>query len=253
MKIGENIKKIRKEKKISQKQLGVLCGMSESQIGAYENGYRSPKFETVLKIANALEVSVNEFGEDYKILVQSSYPLKLETSFYVDIWAFYYSGVFDTYKQNIDLFYTWYRKKKQKVSNQLELLKSIQFDFNIPFHSYKEDIDNSQRDGFEDHIRYLEELIKELDYLFNTLEQMYEDENSFKDDGIILDTTDKKRKILLSMIHTSSKEQKEIEQARYNSMSNEEIEKEFNSFVEKLKLENEKLLKELNKIQDNNK
>ena len=55
------------------------------------------------------------------------------------------------------------------------------------------------------------------------------------------------------MIHTSFKEQKEIEQARYNSMSDEEIEKEFNSFVEKLKLENEKLLKELNKTQDNNK
>lgn len=60
MTVGENIKKIRKEKKISQKQLGVLCGMSEAQIGQYENGYRSPKFETVLKIANALEVSINE-------------------------------------------------------------------------------------------------------------------------------------------------------------------------------------------------
>lgn len=60
MTVGENIKKIRKEKKISQKQLGVLCGMSESQIGQYENGYRSPKFETVLKIANALDISYFE-------------------------------------------------------------------------------------------------------------------------------------------------------------------------------------------------
>ena len=60
MTIGENIKKIRKEKGLMQKELGVLCGMSESQIGAYENGYRSPKLETIKKIANALDISFSE-------------------------------------------------------------------------------------------------------------------------------------------------------------------------------------------------
>lgn len=63
--VGNNIKRIREEKGMTQKELGVLCGMSESQIGQYENGYRSPKFETVLKIANALEVSYNLLIEPY--------------------------------------------------------------------------------------------------------------------------------------------------------------------------------------------
>ena len=54
MAIGENIRKIRKEKKLTQKELGKLCGMSEAQIGQYENGLRNPKMETLKKIAKAL-------------------------------------------------------------------------------------------------------------------------------------------------------------------------------------------------------
>lgn len=49
MAIGENIRKIRKEKKLTQKELGKLCGMSEAQIGQYENGLRNPKMETLKK------------------------------------------------------------------------------------------------------------------------------------------------------------------------------------------------------------
>lgn len=250
MKIGDNIRKVRKKRGLTQKELAKLLNVSEPMVSQYESK-ETLKLETIKKIASALGISYFELldNEEKNILEKPDFSFFPE----YEPWILYYSGVFDTYKEKSDLFYTWYRKKKQEVSNQLELLKSIQFDFNIPFHSYKEDIDNYQKGGLEDHIRYLEDLIRELDYLFNTLEEMYGSESSFKEDGIILDTVDKKRKTLLSMIHTSFKEQKEMEQARYNSMSDEEIEKEFNSFVEKLKLENEKLLKELNKIQDNNK
>lgn len=48
MAIGENIRKIRKEK-TNSKELGKLCGMSEAQIGQYENGLRNPKMETLKK------------------------------------------------------------------------------------------------------------------------------------------------------------------------------------------------------------
>lgn len=37
-KVGENIKKLRTESGLSQKEVAQAIGRSESQIGAYENG-----------------------------------------------------------------------------------------------------------------------------------------------------------------------------------------------------------------------
>lgn len=58
MTIGENIKRIRKEKGLTQKALGKLCGINEATIRKYELGKLNPKIETVQRIANALNVSV---------------------------------------------------------------------------------------------------------------------------------------------------------------------------------------------------
>lgn len=58
--IGERIKKMRKEKGLTIKQLGNLCGISEQNMGNYERGVRTPKLETIIKIANALEVNYLE-------------------------------------------------------------------------------------------------------------------------------------------------------------------------------------------------
>lgn len=58
MTIGENIKRIRKEKGLTQKKLGELCGIAESNIRKYENGKQNPKIETIQKIATALKVSL---------------------------------------------------------------------------------------------------------------------------------------------------------------------------------------------------
>ena len=57
---GEKIKKTRKQKKMTQKQLGELCGIADSNIRKYENGKQNPKFETLAKIAKALDVSIIE-------------------------------------------------------------------------------------------------------------------------------------------------------------------------------------------------
>lgn len=64
MPTGTRIKEIRKQKGLTQKQLGELCGMYESQIRKYENGNANPKIETLQKIADALGVGVYEFLED---------------------------------------------------------------------------------------------------------------------------------------------------------------------------------------------
>ena len=64
MTIGENIKRLRKEKKMTQRELGErLGGISQQQIGQWENGDKIPKLVTLNKIATALEVEVIEILE----------------------------------------------------------------------------------------------------------------------------------------------------------------------------------------------
>lgn len=58
MTVGENIRRIRKEKGLTLKQLGNMIGTTEAYIRAYECGRRNPKLTSLEKIANALEVNV---------------------------------------------------------------------------------------------------------------------------------------------------------------------------------------------------
>lgn len=55
--VGENIKRLRKERGLTQKNLGELCGIAEPNIRKYENGKQNPKLETIEKIATALGVT----------------------------------------------------------------------------------------------------------------------------------------------------------------------------------------------------
>lgn len=55
---SDAIKRIRKEKGLTQKQLGERCGIADSNIRKYESGTQNPKIETLDKIAQALEVPI---------------------------------------------------------------------------------------------------------------------------------------------------------------------------------------------------
>ena len=57
MTIGENIRRIRQERHLTQKQLGEIVGASEAYIRAYESGRRNPKPSSLEKIAAALAVN----------------------------------------------------------------------------------------------------------------------------------------------------------------------------------------------------
>ena len=67
MAIGEKIKRIRKYRNMTQKQLGILCGFSENtadvRIRQYENDSKTPKEETLKDIANALNVNIYALNE----------------------------------------------------------------------------------------------------------------------------------------------------------------------------------------------
>lgn len=57
MNTGEKIKKLRKEKGLTQLQLAEKCGMYDSGIRRIENSGKTPTVTTLQKIADALEVS----------------------------------------------------------------------------------------------------------------------------------------------------------------------------------------------------
>ena len=67
MTVGENIRRIRKEKGLTQKKLGELCNpqISESTIRKYELSILKPKIETVYKIASALGVNIVDIMERF--------------------------------------------------------------------------------------------------------------------------------------------------------------------------------------------
>nr|DAL86156.1 MAG TPA: Repressor protein CI [Caudoviricetes sp.] len=58
--LGENIKKLRKNKGLSQKQLAEILNLSEITIRRYEKCSNIPTIETLDKIAIALDVPLNE-------------------------------------------------------------------------------------------------------------------------------------------------------------------------------------------------
>ena len=58
-KIGFNIKKIRKEKNITRKELSQKANITTSALANYENGYRTPNDDILLDISKALEVDFN--------------------------------------------------------------------------------------------------------------------------------------------------------------------------------------------------
>jgi len=56
--LGRMIKTTRKERNLSQEELGKLCGVNKSQISKIENHANSATIETVLKVFKALKAEI---------------------------------------------------------------------------------------------------------------------------------------------------------------------------------------------------
>ncbi len=69
----ENIKRIRTEKKLSQEKLAELSNLSSPFISDIENGKKWGSFETLVSIANALEV------EPYELLLPPKTNVSYDT------------------------------------------------------------------------------------------------------------------------------------------------------------------------------
>ena len=58
--LGNNIRKFRKQKGLLQGQLAELCNCSDSHIGQIERHQTVPSLEMIVRIANALDASVDQ-------------------------------------------------------------------------------------------------------------------------------------------------------------------------------------------------
>lgn len=63
IKLGENIKRIRTEKGISQEELSFRTELSRNQIGRIERGEINTSVSAIYEIALGLEIPVNEIFE----------------------------------------------------------------------------------------------------------------------------------------------------------------------------------------------
>lgn len=57
--LGEAIKKARKERNLTQEELGKLVGVQKAQISKIENSLSDARFETILKVFKALNAKIN--------------------------------------------------------------------------------------------------------------------------------------------------------------------------------------------------
>lgn len=64
MSIGKNIKRIRENAGMSQYDLAKKLNVSQAAVSQFENGKNPPKIDTLLKIASALHVDINNLLED---------------------------------------------------------------------------------------------------------------------------------------------------------------------------------------------
>ncbi len=56
---GDRLRKLRKERKLTQKELANLIGVKNSVISFYEVGDRKPSLEVLIKLSNALHISTD--------------------------------------------------------------------------------------------------------------------------------------------------------------------------------------------------
>jgi transcriptional regulator with XRE-family HTH domain len=56
--LGEMIKSVRKERKLTQEQLGALIGVQKSQISKLERSAKNVTIETIIKVFNALKANI---------------------------------------------------------------------------------------------------------------------------------------------------------------------------------------------------
>jgi transcriptional regulator with XRE-family HTH domain len=72
MTFGKRMNEVRKQKKLSQDELGKAVGIMSVMIGRYERDEVKPSVEVASKIAEALEVSLDYLAGNNKVLLEKN-------------------------------------------------------------------------------------------------------------------------------------------------------------------------------------
>lgn len=72
---GVKLKKVRKEKGLTQKELAKISNIGEATLRNIELGIANPKLETIRKIANALDVDFFELVDDPDVFIGLQPPV----------------------------------------------------------------------------------------------------------------------------------------------------------------------------------
>src|SRR5688572_962575 len=81
VRVGENVKSLRRQNRISQEQLGERAGLHRTEIAFIEHGERTMRIDTALKLATGLHVTVDALlvGVVWKGPVKIREPGRFET------------------------------------------------------------------------------------------------------------------------------------------------------------------------------
>lgn len=123
MTVADNIRRIRKEKNLTQKQLGQKCGIAESTIRRYELGLLNPKFETLQKIADALNVDIYSLDERMDKLKNNRKfisELKKQIQEFESVYSTESSSTENPYARFIEQ-YSWWIKDAEKENQEIQL------------------------------------------------------------------------------------------------------------------------------------
>ena len=110
---GINLKAARKNKRLSQSELGKAVGVGNTTICGYESGANTPAIEIMLKLSEALGLTIDE-------LCGSTFVANLNRNSHFE--ELYRK---DLENQLVELDY-FYNRKKQEIQFKLSSLHSMQ-------------------------------------------------------------------------------------------------------------------------------
>ncbi len=178
--IGNRIREIREAKGLTQSELGKAVGLNADRIQKYENGFRTPKIELLLKIADALgvnslaladPVTQSQIGSIFAMFELKKYfNLQIEKS--SDGFSTKYSLVCSSQSPLFGEMQDWYLTDSKvmddlKAASSTEEKDKIIKEYNMWQWSYPQGIIEATKKETE--ITYLKDKIEELQKKYDKL------------------------------------------------------------------------------------
>lgn len=68
---GKTLRRLRKQKKLTQEELGFESGLDRTYISLLELGQRSPTLDTIVALCSALDIELSHFVSDVDVSMKA--------------------------------------------------------------------------------------------------------------------------------------------------------------------------------------